>query len=97
MGPWWHPWPCQSSGSHGSVFDILLLKGLRDLISGDGHSPPQTIGTGQIKMAKHNSGLLASVGLQVPAVKTDNLIVDYNKMGVIFHIFMLRVAPGQWK
>jgi len=29
--------------SHGSVVDILLLKGLGDLISGDGHSPPQTI------------------------------------------------------
>jgi len=38
--------------SHGSAFDILLLKGLGDLISGDGHSPPQTIGAGYIKVAK---------------------------------------------
>jgi len=34
------------------VIDILLLKDLRDLISGDGYSSPQTISAVQIKMAK---------------------------------------------
>jgi len=48
----------------------------------------QTIGAGQIKIAKHKSGLIVTVGLQVPAVKADNLIMDYNKMGAIIHMFM---------
>jgi len=29
------------------------------------------------------------MGLQVPAVKTDNLIMDYNKMGVVIHMVAL--------
>jgi len=45
-------------------------------------------------MAKHKGGLLATVLLQVLAVKADTLVMGYSKMGVVIHMLLLSNRAG---